>query len=244
VGGAPAHEGEWSRLWRELDAWQAADLEATLWWRDDDAVAPCASLDRLLEMHRRTGIAPALAVIPARAQASLARKLEGHPRVAVLQHGYAHVNHAPVGEKAIELGGRRRREDVMGDVLTGRERLAAAFGEITAPVMVPPWNRIAFAPRSAAEPVRGLRQTNTHVDLVDWRRGRCFRGVARCLGDLVGHLEARRGGRADASEPTGLLTHHLVHDEGCWAFLGALLERTRDHPAARWLDPAEACPGR
>lgn len=250
----------WSRLWRELDAWQRAGRQATLWWRDDDATTPCAALDRLLAMHADSGVAPSLAVIPARAEDSLASKLERHSRLAVLQHGYAHDDHARPGEKAIELGGGRRRDQAMADVMLGRERLGHVFGDAAVPVMVPPWNRIdasllpalrdagfrglsTFAARPCAEPVPGLRQTNTHVDLVDWRGGRRFRGEARCLDDLVAHLEARRGGVADAREPTGLLTHHLAHDEGCWAFLGALLERTRDHPGARWLEPVEVWSG-
>ena len=38
----------WDRLEREIDAWAAAGREATLWWRDDDAVAATAELERLL----------------------------------------------------------------------------------------------------------------------------------------------------------------------------------------------------
>jgi hypothetical protein len=45
---------------------------------------------------------------------------------------------------------------------------------------------------------------------------------------------------ADPTEPTGLMTHHLYHDEACWRFIGAFLSQTRSHPAVRWLDPREA----
>ncbi len=43
----------------------------------------------------------------------------------------------------------------------------------------------------------------------------------------------------DPDEPTGLLTHHLEHDEPCWAFIDRLLEETRGHPAVRWLSAEE-----
>ena len=74
--------------------------------------------------------------------------------------------------------------------------------------------------------------------IVDWH-ARCVVGEARALGELVAHLAARRAGAVDAAEPTGVLTHHLVLDEGCWGFLEGLLRRTRSHPAVRWLNVAE-----
>jgi hypothetical protein len=44
----------------------------------------------------------------------------------------------------------------------------------------------------------------------------------------------------DADEPTGLMTHHLCHDEGCWWFIGTVLSETQSHPSVRWLDGREA----
>ncbi|MEE8286335.1 MAG: hypothetical protein V3R72_06530, partial [Gammaproteobacteria bacterium] len=126
------------------------------------------------------------------------------------------------------------------------------------PVMVPPWNRISpgllpelhalgyralscFAPRSRREAVPGLLQTNCHADLIDWRRGRRFRGEDRTIDQIRLHLDARRGGRADIDEATGILSHHLDHDDDCWRFLDTLLEHCNHHPGARWLEPEEAC---
>jgi hypothetical protein len=59
------------------------------------------------------------------------------------------------------------------------------------------------------------------------------------LGRLVEHLAARRDGRVDADEPTGLLTHHLIADAETEAFLQRLLAVTRGHRAARWLAAGE-----
>jgi hypothetical protein len=250
----------WQRLTAELDQWQARGRIATLWWRDDDAVAPTPALARLLDLHGHHGVPLALAVIPARAEERLARGLEQHHGIAVLQHGYAHEDHSGEGERAIELGGARRRDRVAAELEEGRDRLRALFPARLLPVMVPPWNRIAaelypdlrafgfralscFAPRERREPIRGLLQTNCHADLVDWRGGRGFRGEDPTIDQICSHLLARREGSADRQEATGILSHHLVHDEDCWRFLDTLLEIANHHPAARWLDASEACLG-
>lgn len=247
----------WAALSQELDAWQASGRRATLWWRDDDAVAPTAALERLLDLARETGVPLALAVIPARASQRLAARLaRAEAAPAVLQHGFAHLNHAAAGEKKIELGGQRPGEAVLEELSRGRAMLVAVFGESTGAVLVPPWNRIAealvpaltglgyrglstFQPRPRPEAAPGLVQVNTHVDMLRWRAPRGFAGEAAALSALVGHLAARRAGTADSAEPTGLLSHHLAQDAAAWAFLGALLRRLSAHPAVRFLD-AEA----
>jgi len=250
----------WQQLSAELDQWQALGRQATLWWRDDDAVTATPALCQLFSLARAHGVPLSLAVIPAGAQQALANELEQNPRIAVLQHGYAHKNHAGQGERAIELGGLRRRDCVAGELQQGWRDLAALVpGRILA-VMVPPWNRISpelladlpglgfravscFSPRPRREAAPGLWQTNCHADLIDWREGRCFRGEQRTIGQLCAHLQARRCGRTDADEASGILSHHLVHDEDCWRFLATLFEHCNRHPAARWLEAREACLG-
>lgn len=237
---------------RELDRWRALGRVATLWWRDDDAVERTPALDRLAALAVRHRVPVALAVIPAALESALALPAGA----SVLQHGYAHRNHAPAGAKTRELGARPLAE-VMRDLADGQARLRAAFGAAFLPVVVPPWNRIdddvvaalpaagfaglsTFGPRAAASPVPGLVCCNAHVDPVAWRAGRGFAGAGRCLRDLVAHLADRREGRADAGEPTGYLTHHLVHGDDAWAFTEALLARSVAHGSARWLAAAEA----
>ncbi|HUA50624.1 MAG TPA: hypothetical protein VMB81_00595, partial [Candidatus Sulfotelmatobacter sp.] len=69
-----ALDDPWNALEREFAQWAAAGRTATLWWRDDDAVAPSAALDRLLTLG--AGRAPvALAVVPEPAGEPLARRL-------------------------------------------------------------------------------------------------------------------------------------------------------------------------
>jgi hypothetical protein len=40
---------------------------------------------------------------------------------------------------------------------------------------------------------------------------------------------------AGGSEPTGILTHHQVHDSETWRFLAFFLRCTTCHAAVRWL---------
>ncbi len=245
---------DWQDLERELDFWRAAGRSATLWWRDDDAVRPTPALDRLLGLAAGTPLA--LAVIPGQAVEALAERLADCPGVDVLQHGWQHINHAPFYEKKAEFGAHRPPRAMLGELAAGWQRLAGLFGERAVAVLTPPWNRMSAAlvpllsgagylglstagPRRQAEPSPGLQQVNTHADLVAWRT-RKFVGTGSALGLILAHLRARRAGTIDASEPTGLLTHHLIMDSDGALFVERLLDLTMRHKAARWLGAVEA----
>jgi hypothetical protein len=231
----------WQALADEDARWGESGRAAELWWRDDDASDVTPSLDRLVGLARDTGMPLALAVVPAQATAALADRLADEPLVDVLQHGYAHANHALAPEKNIELGTQRPAMMTLGELATGWMALERLFGPRALPVMVPPWNRIApvlvptlpeigyrglstFGPRARVHPVRGLLQVNTHVDLIDWKGGRVFAGEDAALGVLVTALERARSG---GGEPVGILSHHLAMDAGAWDFLRSLCERMK-----------------
>lgn len=224
-------EDAWDGLRAELDAWAAAGRVASLWWRDDDAVRRTPALDRLVALAAGTPLA--VAVIPAVAEAF-------DLPVTVLQHGWAHADHARRGERKCELVG----EAVLDDLSAGKRRLEALFGARFLPVMVPPWNRLAgdvaarlrelgFIGLSTLGPRCEKFSANVHVDVMDWKTG-SFAGEGSVLAATVGHLSARRAGAVDADEPTGLMTHHLVHDAAAERFLERLLAATKSHPAVRW----------
>jgi len=252
----------WRAMENELDAWAKGDRVVDLWWRDDDAQWPTPALQRLLKLSAGTATPLTLAVVPKGAEAALAHMVETAPGVTVVQHGYSHVNHAGAHGKKAELATGRPAEDALADLIRGRRRLAHLFGGRFHAVLAPPWNRIdphlvaalpgagicglsAFGARRSAEPVAGLTQSNCHVDIVDWRGSRGFVGEDAALAALVDHLARRRRGEVDVVEATGILTHHLVIDEACWAFLSSLIERTQAHPAVRWLAVEEVLwPGR
>jgi hypothetical protein len=226
-----------------------------LWWRDDDATDATPELERLLAIRARYAVGLGLAVIPERATGALGARLADDGTTAVLQHGYAHQNHAAYGEKKIELGPHRPAMMVLGELGTGWLAMERLFGARALPVMVPPWNRIAsalvptlpeiglgglstFGPRQRVEPVRGLRQVNTHVDPIDWHGGRGFVGEQAAITSLTRSLAIRRLAGDDSvvgEEPTGLLTHHLVQDEAVWAFIDRLFARLRAHSGVRIL---------
>lgn len=258
----------WQALHDELDAWQDCGRVATFWWRDDDATDDTPALGRLLELAARHRVPVSLAVIPALATNPLAAGLAlAEAPVTVLQHGFAHVNHAPEGEKRMELGPHRPRVAICEELSSGLAMLNAMFGTRLAPVLVPPWNRIAgelvpelaglgfrglstHTPRRSLRPAVGLIACNTHVDVLCWRPERKFLGEDAALDLLIGHLRARRRegggptaaapGSTESDEPSGLLTHHLVMDEAAWAFVARLLRVLDEQPAARWVAADEA----
>ena len=246
----------WTHLVDEFDAWHVEGRLASLWWRDDDAATQTPALKRLADLARAHDVTIGLAVIPALVRPRLATWVESAP-VEVLQHGWAHRSHTAVGEKKAEFGNGRDTDEGMRELRQGFGTLRDLVCHRFSPVLVPPWNRLdpgliprlahagfrglsTYGPRSAAAPASGLRQTNCHVDVVDWRGGRGFVGHDRALSAVVAHLAARRAQSVDPTEPTGLLTHHAVHEEATWTFIARFLERTRRHPAVRWLAPSEA----
>jgi hypothetical protein len=245
----------WQDLKTELELWADAGRVATFWWRDDDAVRKCPALERLIELAQTRKVPLALAVIPKMAEPELADYLQGAVQVEILQHGFAHANHAGKNEKKQEFGPHRSKKERLGDVREGA-RLLEYFTNRCA-VFVPPWNRVdpkllpvlpafgirgisTFGPRNEDAPAPGLSRVNTHIDPVDWRGGRIYAGDDTVLAQIVSHLEKRRNGQADAEEPTGLLTHHLVHEEAGWGFVARLLDLTCEHEAVKWLGASEA----
>jgi hypothetical protein len=244
----------WTALTEELDRWRAAGRTATFWWRDDDATAPSAALDRLLSLQQRHAAPLAIAVIPARAEPALAERLTGIKGIGVVQHGWAHANHAPIGAAKAELGPHRPDALVLGELARGQIVLDALFDGWLR-LLVPPHNRIApslahalpaagyvglstYGPRRGAQ--QGLVEVNTHADIMNWAT-RGFAGAEPALALVIRHLQNRRAGAVEPDEPTGLLTHHLAHDDAAWAFTDAFLAATCRHPAVRWTDIRDLC---
>ena len=249
----------WNDLIAELDHWAEAGQDAVFWWRDDDAVQPTPALERLLTVQRDVGVPIAVAVIPENAEPALSDILSGI-NVDILQHGYAHRNYRDSSAKKSELCADRALWDIARELATGRGRLFDIFGEdCWIEAIVPPWNRIdasvtallpglgyrgisTFEARTHAEPVPGLTAVNTHIDIIDWRGDRGFAGNEAGLSAAIAHLVAKREGAADAGEATGLLTHHLTHDQGSWDFISEFINLTISHPAAFWSTARDLFP--
>jgi hypothetical protein len=242
----------WRALDDELCRWRDAGRTAELWWRDDDAAAPCAALERLLALSRGTRVPLALAVVPSAAVPALFEGLEA----TVLMHGTDHVNRARPDEKKSEFPEGEPDDAALARLTAARARLERLAGDNFLPVLAPPWNRLkrslvahlpaaglhglsTYGARKAAIP--GVREVNTHVDIIDWRGTRGFVGEEAALGALVSHLSARLCNKCDAGEATGVLTHHAVHDAASWRFLERLLERTRA-TGAQWREASALFP--
>ena len=246
----------WQALEEELARWRDAGRVADFWWRDDDATSPSSALRELLKLSKASAIPLALAVVPLEAAPELFSDLGA----SVLMHGTDHRNRAAPGEKKTEFPAAEPEAEAIARLSAARERLVRQAGASFLPVLAPPWNRFkralaarlpaaglhglsAYGPRAAAEAAPGIRQANTHIDIIDWRGTRGFAGEDAALHAAVTHLAARRSGAADAAEPTGWLTHHALHDAAAHAFLERLFDRTRSL-GARWLHPGALFPSR
>ncbi|HEY7764034.1 MAG TPA: polysaccharide deacetylase family protein, partial [Aestuariivirgaceae bacterium] len=199
----------WQPVLAALDEWRGAGLRAPLWLRDDDAVAPSPSLDRLVSLTERFGIPLALAVVPAMAGETLAARLAPLHHVTPIVHGWIHKNHAPADQKKQEFGPHRPLDVMENELSSGLQKMDVLFGDRFTPMFVPPWNRIAPELAQRLAPIgytalstfgrgRGAIEVpviNTHVDIID------FRGARRCRD----HRELADG-LADA------LRHSLGHD--------------------------------
>ncbi|HUN69125.1 MAG TPA: hypothetical protein VMU46_10025 [Burkholderiales bacterium] len=244
----------WRALADEITRWSDSGLMAEFWWRDDDAARPAAALERLLALAANTSIPLALAVVPLGADPELLAGLR--EPVSVLQHGTDHRNRALGREKKTEFPSSEPAEAALARLAEARKLLEAQVGQRFIPVLAPPWNRLPeplvprlaaagfrglsqYGARQSAEPSSGLRQVNTHVDVIGWRTGRGFVGEDEALAAAARHLAAKRTGMADRYEATGWLTHHAVHDLAAWMFLERLFETTLKTPGVRWLGAQE-----
>jgi hypothetical protein len=249
----------WHLLQRELDLWAESGKQASFWWRDDDAVSNTPQLQHLDSLCQTFDIPVSIAVIPALLEASLPKFLQQRDHFSVLQHGYSHSSYAAKGAKKIELGGERSVDMIATELTDGYQRLANALPDQFIPVIVPPWNRIESriydslsnigftgisveGARKMSYPVTDLLQINTHLDPINWRHGRGFIGSQIAITLLQQHLTLRRTTGQCSDEPTGLLTHHLVHNEAVWNFCRSLFKHLNQHPAAHWLNARQMWP--
>ncbi|MDE1463440.1 polysaccharide deacetylase family protein [Spartinivicinus poritis] len=240
----------WQQLATEIEIWATEQKTITLWWRDDDAYTNSAALTQLINLTNHYQIPLCLAVIPSQLEISLIERVEQQPLVWISQHGYSHQNHAPANQRKCELGADRLFEVIASELLTGQNMLQHAFPKQFFPVLVPPWNRLAhslvnelanmhyigLSTLGPRQPRKDLVVQNVHVDIINWKQ-RQFAGEKHCLTQLIQHLQARRLNQIDRQEATGLMTHHLDHDAGCWQFCRQLCEFLKPYSHVQWQQP-------
>jgi len=241
----------WAPLREELAVWSGEGLSLPVWWRDDDAVSDTPALRTLNSRATQDDMPIVLAVIPAVADATLVEFLSQTPYLIPAVHGWSHENHAPTGTKKAEFGAHRPLVEMMDEIDHGLGRLHALLGSRVLRMFVPPWNRISdevatglpnlgfrylstFTPRVAGHAAPGVQQINTHIDPIDWKGTRGLLDESVLIARTVTLLQQRRHGQTDATEPLGLLTHHLVHDPAIWSFCARWLETMRAGPTHVW----------
>lgn len=220
----------------ELARWNAAGHAPVFWWRDDDARRPSPALDRLLDLSRRFGAPVTIAAVPDGDLQALAKACAGTPGVELAIHGFRHENRAPAGQPSGEVNDQDNLEAVTAEV----EAAIAAFAKagLTADLFVPPWNNAHPTLEAALvrhsltvsrydamrAPDGSPPRIDAHLDVMRWKPEARFRGARRFLLRARRLLVERRV-RGLWSDPIGLLTHHLDHDEASWTFLEAFLAR-------------------
>ncbi len=253
----------WQEFENELTLWQEANLQPKFWWRDDDASKPGVKLKQLADIS--CGLPVSLAIVPnwLDYKQPLAPWLDLHfDNAIVIQHGWAHKNHTKPNQKKSEFCGNRPIKDNINDIIKGDRLLKSIFKQRYQAVFVPPWNRIsdnviaelstigylALSTYGATnnnldKPIR----LNSHVDIINWRKGHKFIGEYNAIKHYINHLAAKRLiftaksverniVNININEPTGILTHHMDHDNNCWQFLRNLMEFSKNNQM-KWLSP-------
>jgi uncharacterized protein DUF2334 len=235
----------WTQAWLDplRQALDGASRPVECFFRDDDVGRRGDRLRDLLDLFAELALPLDLAVIPAELDPPAARELldrieRADGRLGLHQHGYAHVNHEPSGERKCEFGPSRRRDDQLRDIAAGRERLDALLGPAVEPIFTPPWNRCTTATgsclvelgfellsreaRAAPLDAPGLRELPVNVDWLKRRDGVRLRpGAVAALAAAA----VERGG------PVGVMLHHAEMDaaelETAAELLGLLAEHER-----------------
>ncbi|WP_299726972.1 polysaccharide deacetylase family protein [uncultured Tateyamaria sp.] len=244
---------DWAPLRAALARLRSDGIALPVWWRDDDAISATPTLDRLMAASAQARIPVHLAIIPAHVDDTLVDRLDPDILIPVV-HGWAHQDHSGgVGKKNEFL---TPRSDAQADASRAIDRMRDIFGADLRAMFVPPWNRIGaevvealaaqgytalstFGPRIDVQAAPGLAQINTHIDPIWWKGSRDLVDPEQLIAQACQHLDARRTGAEDSTEPFGLLTHHLVHTEAIWTFSAAFLHELLDGGAAPWTMESE-----
>jgi hypothetical protein len=218
--------------------------------RDDDAGWADDRLYPLVDVVQGLELPVDVAAIPTAVSRALARELRrivdaSSGRVAVHQHGFAHVNHEPSG-RMCEFGSSRPAAQQRDDIAAGRRKLEDMFGGPLANIFTPPWNRCTATTadvlvelgfdvlsRDASTPLFGISGLGELPVHIDWSGRRGISTGATALGQLIGHaIES-------ATQPLGIMLHHAVMTPEERQLLRDLLALVSNHRMARVLSMLE-----
>src|SRR5689334_19217210 len=222
----------------------AASQPIVFFFRDDDAGWEDTRLFELLRLFGKHDVPLDLAVIPKAIRSSMAARLralvETFPeKLALHQHGYAHVNHEQDGRKS-EFGDSRSGALQLADITSGQQLLGEMFGPIVDPIFTPPWNRCtattAVCLREAGFRYLSRDVTASAIDTaglcelpiaIDWFKKRA--GVRLTPLEIGASLNAAARERS----AVGVMLHHAVMDQDERTRLAELLRLISSHAQAR-----------
>ncbi|HEX8163423.1 MAG TPA: hypothetical protein VF538_16245 [Pyrinomonadaceae bacterium] len=228
-------------LGRALDA---SPREVAFFFRDDDGGWDDRRLAALLDLFARRSLPLDVAAIPCAVTPALAAQLRARiddapDRVAVHQHGFAHLNYETEGRKC-EFGDARPRALQRQDIVLGRRLLADMHGLPAGDIFTPPWNRCTattgeslraagfrvLSRDATAKPlnVEGLYELPVTVDWFARRKG------VRLNPAEVGAQLARA---AESAAPVGVMLHHALMDDEEMRRADELLRLLAAHANAR-----------
>jgi predicted deacetylase len=227
-----------------VETLDAASQPIVFFFRDDDAGWEDTRLFELLRLFGKHDVPLDLAVIPKSMRSSMAARLralvETFPeKLALHQHGYAHVNHEQSGRKS-EFGDRRSSALQLADITSGLQLLSDMFGPIVDPIFTPPWNRCT-ATTAACLREAGFRYLSRDVTAsaiytaglcelpiaVDWFKKRA--GIRLTPFEIGASLNAAARERS----AVGVMLHHAIMDQDERTRLAELLRLTSSHAQAR-----------
>lgn len=192
--------------------------------------------------RHRVPLCPALVpawITRARWEALLAQAGGPSPLWCWHQQGWRHKNHEPQGPEN-EFGPARPREELLSDMIRGRERLAGLLGDQFTPVFTPPWNRMSaraveLLPQagfkalsrdrsSTPETPAGRPEFSINVDLhthsgndVGQDRNNLLQDIGLSLGNGL----------------CGIMLHHQCMNDEAVRFLDILLAALTEHRGVR-----------
>ena len=241
---------------QELREWARVDAVPQLWWRDDDAHKESEALQQLRELLSAETLL--LAVVPGLLQESLVQALSDcRPTIAIIQHGWKHLNHAAAGNPPSEYPPQRGRLEIENELSSGQRVLTESFPNRFHRVFVPPWHRCAIwilkeAPALGFDGVSGqappfplLRhgypgETNIEIDISDWTLNGRFVGAGQFASQIVKALKLRREWAA-LDVPIGILSHHERVTRDDFHSLREFIALFRHH-GVQWARPSSLFP--
>ena len=229
-------------LRRVLDT---APRPVIFFFRDDDAGWADKRLFALLDLFAHHALPVDLAAIPCAVTPMLAAELRARiaaapDKVAVHQHGFAHLNHQPEGRKC-EFGDARPRSLQQQDIESGRRLLVELHGLPVGRIFTPPWNRCTSVTgkclrgagfrvlsRDATAPPLNVAGLYELPVTFDWFARRKSVRLGRSeLGKLLATAAT------NSAAPVGVMFHHAQMDAAELGYAADLLALLAEHANAR-----------